>query len=524
MIVCCLQCRRKYSPSWKVVVIPMYVVIVCCSSNTSMMTMFASLQTTVRYILSGRARGRKISAVDVARISWSSSSSSSSSSSVRTQSQPTSLSIMLRMVNNGRDCNSGGNNDCRNVQSKNLLSIEECLDLYNNNTNTKIKFIDATWFHKGVRNGRQEFIDGPRITDAVYWDISDISTNGELFPSDNPKKLKNVFPPEWLVGAALEKMGIIEKINDDDDNNNKKKNNNATKSTNTILVVYGRDGTLFAPRVWYTLKKYYCGGGSVKLLQGSLEEWTAQGGPVDFAPLATVNNMSMTSTNNRSNTNDVLQVKSLIDESGHRWRNKQYHHPSISWSTAKNRLVDMQFVLDFLDYKQQQQQQHQHQQKIQIKEEKEESLLSSMKEESVLLSSSFLSTSISQWPSVIIDTRGSSFTRNGHIPGSIHIPYSSLTMKDNPLKLKPKIELKQIMRAALIGGCDIDNGDDDDDDDSLLFKMLLDRSPLLTCGTGVSVCTMALVLEELGFPEPWIYDGSWNEWSQDPATPKEYWK
>jgi len=312
------------------------------------------------------------------------------------------------------------------------------------------------------------------------------------------KKLKNVFPPEWLVGAALEKMGIIEKISDDDDdnNNNNNNNNNSTKSTNTMLVVYGRNGTLFAPRVWYTLKKYYCGGGSVKLLQGSLEEWTAKGGPVDFAPLTTVN-MSMTST--RSNPN-VLRATNLIKKSGHRWRNKQYH-PSISWSTAKNRLVDMQFVLDFLDYKQQQQR---NQQKIQREEEKEISFLSSIKEESVLLSSS-PSNIISKWPSVIIDTRGSSFTRNGHIPGSIHIPYSSLTLEDNPLKLKPKIELKQIMRAAL-GECDIGN---DDDDDSLLFKMLLYRSPLLTCGTGVSVCTMALVLEELGFPEPWIYNGSW---------------
>ena len=387
--------------------------------------------------------------------------------------------------------------------SKNLLSIEECLDQYNNrhvdndtNTiNSTIQFIDATWFHKGIRNGRQEFENGPRLPGAVHWDISDLSTNGELFPNDNPKKLKNVFPSQWLVGAALEKMGVI--------NNNNSSNNNkstTTETTKTMLVVYGREGTFFAPRVWYTLKKYYCGSGSVKLLQGSLEEWIAKGGPADFDPITTATNTMTTidsnNTRNRNDNNSIepatiavsIRAKDLLEEFGHRWRDNRYKHPSISWSTAKNRLVDMQFVLDFLDYKQKQH------------------------------------SGNDKWPSIIIDTRGSSFSKKGHIPGSIHIPYSSLTMKDDPLKLKTKIELKKVIRDALLRRED-DNAaatDDADDDayDSLFFEMLRRRPPLLTCGTGVSVCTMALALEELGLPEPFIYDGSWNEWGQDPSTPK----
>ncbi|OEU15918.1 hypothetical protein FRACYDRAFT_240613 [Fragilariopsis cylindrus CCMP1102] len=329
-----------------------------------------------------------------------------------------------------------------------------------NTINNTIQFIDATWFHKGIRNGRKEFENGPRLPGAVHWDISDLSTNGELFPNDNPKKLKNVFPSQWLVGAALEKMGVI------NTNNNSSSNNKSTttETTKTMLVVYGREGTFFAPRVWYTLKKYYCGSGSVKLLQGSLEEWIAKGGPADFDPITTATNTMTTkdrnSTRKRNDNNSIepatnavsIRAKDLLEEFGPRWRDNRYKHPSISWSTAKNRLVDMQFVLDFLDYKQKQR-------KEEEEEEEDDELSSSsmLKEELDLLVSSPSSSnrnkndsSNDKWPSIIIDTRGSSFSKKGHIP----------------------------------------------------------------------VCTMALALEELGLPEPFIYDGSWNEWGQDPSTPK----
>jgi thiosulfate/3-mercaptopyruvate sulfurtransferase len=373
--------------------------------------------------------------------------------------------------------------------SKNLWSIEECLEEWNQQqrrqhhpisdeneesqtmtASTTIQFVDATWFHKGERNGRKEFEDGPRLPGAFHWDTGDMSTSGELFPDENPLDLKNVFPPEWMVGDALQKMGLGVGVEDASQN---------TKST--TLVVYGREGTLFAPRVWYLLKRYYrCG--PVKLLQGSLEEWNTRGGPVDDSP---------------SNSNSTISARDIF--ASRRNKNEDQKHPLVS-PTAKHRLVDKKFVLEVLK-KRGKQNQYYKDNNHQVFGALELKALSDDDDDSESINNKL--------PSVIVDTRGSSFAKSGHIPGAMHLPYTSLSLPEDPLTLKPKLELEKVLRQAI------------GDDDNTALEKLRSEPVLLTCGTGVSVCTMALVLDELGFPEPWMYDGSWDEWCMDPSTPKE---
>ena len=103
----------------------------------------------------------------------------------------------------------------------------------------------------------------------------------------------------------------------------------------------------------------------------------------------------------------------------------------------------------------------------------------------------------------LIDTRGPTSFDAGHMPGAINIPYRSLVEPDNPLILKPISELRALLESKRV-----------------ITSSKVSPRILLTCGSGVSVCHMALVLEELGLDPALIYDGSWNEWGSDPTTPK----
>lgn len=87
----------------------------------------------------------------------------------------------------------------------------------------------------------------------------------------------------------------------------------------------------------------------------------------------------------------------------------------------------------------------------------------------------------------------------GHIPGSINIPYSSLTCKVQ-FTLLAKQQLLALFEEAGIN---------------------LAQSIVTSCGSGVSAAVLVLALYQIGVTDVSVYDGSWTEWGRQADTPKQ---
>ena len=90
--------------------------------------------------------------------------------------------------------------------------------------------------------------------------------------------------------------------------------------------------------------------------------------------------------------------------------------------------------------------------------------------------------------------------KSGHIPSSLNIPISSIIDK-NTNCLKSIDEINEIF--TTIG--------------------LTDKNSelVMTCGSGVTACGLALAANSLGFKNVKVYDGSWSEWGSREETPIE---
>ncbi|MFG2971641.1 sulfurtransferase [Streptomyces sp. NPDC048331] len=85
--------------------------------------------------------------------------------------------------------------------------------------------------------------------------------------------------------------------------------------------------------------------------------------------------------------------------------------------------------------------------------------------------------------------------RGGHMPGAVNLPFAELQDRDG--LMRPAGELRATFR-ALTG----------------------ERERLLlSCGSGVTACVLALGAELAGYEEIAVYDGSWSEWGLPSELP-----
>jgi thiosulfate/3-mercaptopyruvate sulfurtransferase len=87
------------------------------------------------------------------------------------------------------------------------------------------------------------------------------------------------------------------------------------------------------------------------------------------------------------------------------------------------------------------------------------------------------------------------YSRPGHIPSSLNLPYVDLLGPDN--RLLPESALRNALAPLLASG----------------------ERVVLYCGGGVTAAGTALVLTLLGARDISVYDGSLSEWSADPSLP-----
>lgn len=90
--------------------------------------------------------------------------------------------------------------------------------------------------------------------------------------------------------------------------------------------------------------------------------------------------------------------------------------------------------------------------------------------------------------------------RGGHIPGAVHIEWSTMVRGGGDLRLRPREELEALLAAE---------------------GVTPDRDVIVHCQTHQRSAHTFLVLKALGFPRLRGYPGSWSEWGNDPDTPVE---
>ncbi len=88
------------------------------------------------------------------------------------------------------------------------------------------------------------------------------------------------------------------------------------------------------------------------------------------------------------------------------------------------------------------------------------------------------------------------YLKGGHIPGSQNLPISKIIQEG---KMISKEELNEIYNTLNV----------------------MDKKLVLTCGSGVTACVIALGAEVAGHQNKTVYDGSWTEWGDGDDYPIE---
>eukprot|EP00934_Nitzschia_sp_Nitz4_P003049 Nitzschia sp. Nitz4//scaffold222_size33694//23706//24876//NITZ4_007865-RA/size33694-augustus-gene-0.24-mRNA-1//-1//CDS//3329542600//3039//frame0 len=141
-------------------------------------------------------------------------------------------------------------NEVAGLAGRVTVPVKEAISLH---SSPNVKFIDGSWFLFD-RNAREEFVKGPRIQGAQFFDIDDIAT---------PANIPHMMPPKKLFESAMDAMGI---------------------TNSDHIIVYGTNGCPLMHRTWFQIRSMGHGSANTHLMDGSLDDWAAAGGPIEEGP------------------------------------------------------------------------------------------------------------------------------------------------------------------------------------------------------------------------------------------------
>jgi thiosulfate/3-mercaptopyruvate sulfurtransferase len=147
----------------------------------------------------------------------------------------------------------------------------------------RVQVIDATWFMPGEGDGRDSYSAG-HIPGAVFFDIDALS--------DPDTPLPHMLPSPAAFARAAGRLGLRREA---------------------TVVAYDAQGLFSAPRAWWTLR--VMGFPDVRVLDGGLKAWRAEGRPVETAaplpapvPLSVIYDATL--------VRDLGAVKAALAEAG----------------------------------------------------------------------------------------------------------------------------------------------------------------------------------------------------------------
>jgi thiosulfate/3-mercaptopyruvate sulfurtransferase len=141
------------------------------------------------------------------------------------------------------------------IHGQTFVSIEDAIAIHpSRSSTTNVVFVDGSWFLPTLgRNGKEEFLAGPRIEGARFLDIDDIAS------TSSNMNLPHMMPTYSLFSSWMDAMDI---------------------TTDDHIVVYGSKQCPFVSRAYWNIRTFH-EPNQCHLLDGSLQDWIDANGPIE---------------------------------------------------------------------------------------------------------------------------------------------------------------------------------------------------------------------------------------------------